>query len=115
MKILNRKQFLETPKETVWSYYEPSVFHDLNIKTSDKKDLDFDFYYDDIVGAIEAGSSEDFSDACDKMEQGESVAMDFECTQREGLFDEKQLFAVYEKEDVEMLIQRLQKSLNPAT
>ena len=41
------------------------------------------------------------------MEEGGSVSMDFNNTSREGLFDEKQLYAVYGKEDVKKLIRKL--------
>ena len=47
------------------------------------------------------------------MESGESMPVDFEVTSREGLFEEEQLFAVYEKEDVEKLIKRLTLSSLP--
>lgn len=111
MKIVTRKEFMKLPKETVFSYYEPCVFRELMIKVSDDKGWPTDFLYDSIIGKIDSKSSEDFSNKCEMMEKGESVPMDFESTGREGLFDDEQLYAVYEKEDVEKLIARLQKTI----
>ena len=107
MKILTRKQFMNTPIGTVFSYYEPQSFRELMIKQSDLSGWESDFLYDNIIGALESKSSSEYFDKCDKMEAGESVPVDFEATSRDGLFEEKQLFAVYEKEDVEKLIKRL--------
>ena len=114
MKIVSRKEFMKLPLGTVFSYYEPCVFHDLNVKASDLKEgWEVDFLYDEIIGAIDSHSSEDRSDKCEAMERGESVPMDFESTGREGLFDEERLYAIYEKEDVEKLIDRLKMTLAP--
>lgn len=113
MKIITRKEFVKLPAETLFSYYEPCVFTDLMVK-NETWFFDgggSDFLTDSIIGAIENTSSDDFFEKCERMELGETVPMDFEFTGREGLFDEKQLFAVYEKEDVKKLIDRLQKCL----
>jgi len=107
MRILTRKQFMDTPIGTVFSYYEPICFSGLMIKQSDLLGWETDFLYDNIIGALDSESSEDYYDKCKKMEAGESMLVDFEVTSREGLFEEEQLFAVYEKEDVEKLIKRL--------
>jgi len=45
------------------------------------------------------------------MKARESVEVDFENTSRDGMFEDEQLYAVYEKEDVEKLIARLQQTL----
>ena len=112
MKILSRKEFMKTPIGTVFSYYEPTIFHELMIKASDlSQRWETDFLYDPIIGAVKNVSSEDFALKCEQMEKGESMLMDFEYTGREGLFDQEQLFAVYEKGDVEKLIKRLQETL----
>jgi len=113
MKILTRKQFMNMPVGTVFSYYEPHCFHELNIKASDlSQGWEVDFLFDPIIGAVKNNSSEDFTDKCEQMEKGSSVEMDFEFTAREGLFEDKQLFAVYEREDVKKLINRLEIAYN---
>lgn len=107
MKILNRKDFLKTPRGTVYSYYEPCVFKELNIKTTDNKDYENDFVYFSLIGEFDIEKGKEYSEICRRMEDGESVLASFEETQREGLFDDDQLFLVYEKEDVTNMIQAL--------
>lgn len=109
MKIVNRKDFLNLPAETMWSYYEPCVFRGLYIKVSDlNSGYSNDFLYDDLIGAVENTGSDDWTDKLHLMEHERlSYPVDFDYTGREGLFDDGQLFAIYEKEDVEKLIQRL--------
>jgi hypothetical protein len=110
MKILTRKQFMEMPEGTVYSYYEPYCFRGLQIKDSSPEKGYPDFSCSDLIGAIECDSSDDFVTKCERMETGESVSVDFEYSGREGLFDEKLLYAIYEKPDIEKLIKRLQES-----
>ena len=33
--------------------------------------------------------------------------MDFDCTERDGLYEEEQMFAIYEEEDLKCFIQKL--------
>jgi hypothetical protein len=108
MKILTRQQFLKTPVGTVFHYYKPCVFDGLYIKTSGSDDTT-DFCMQELIGALMSESSEQFNDACDRMEIGESAPCCFDFSGREGLFDDEQLFAVLEDSDVEALIQRLIK------
>lgn len=108
MKIISRDKFMKMPIGTVFSYYEPCSFRNLNIKVSDLSGGYInDFLYDSVIGSINSESSTDFMDKCVQMEKGDSVPVDFEQTSREGLFDDGQLFAIYEKKDVEKLIKRL--------
>ena len=100
MRIVNRKEFLSLPANTVFSKYEPDVFEGLMIKGATIFDgkTAIDFFYDDIDGAIEVeGSSE----------HGVNVNIDFSSGGRDGCFENEQLFAVYENDDVRALILRL--------
>ena len=107
MKIYTRKQFMELPSGTLFSYYEPCVFRGLHIKDSSPEKGYPDFSMSDLIGAFEHSSSGEFSEKCDRMQAGESLPVDFEYSGREGLFDDTILYAVYEKQDVEKLIKRL--------
>lgn len=99
------------PKGTVYSYYEPCFFRELEIKADAPQNYDNDWLFDSLVGAVKSSGSGDFEEKCTKMELGESVEVDFEYTGRDGMFEDKQLYAVYEKADVEKMITRLQKAL----
>ena len=109
MKILTRKDFLKTPRNTLFSYYEPCCFRELCVKTSDNKDWENDFIYFSLIAEFNKQNSEEFDKICERMEKGQSVPQSFEETSREGLFDDEQLFLVYEKEDIKGLIGTLQE------
>lgn len=110
MKIITRKELIELPSGTVFSYYEPCIFRGLYIKDSDPELGYPDFCVSDLIGAVANDSSDDFCMKCERMELGESLPTDFESSGREGLFDDKQLFSIYEKNDVDVLITRLQEA-----
>ena len=104
MKIVNRRDFLSLPENTIFAKYEPCFFEEILIKC---ESLENDFIYQNIVDAIDVNDSGSFSQALTNAEQGESLFMDFFCESRDGMFDENQLFAVFQKEDVIKLIERL--------
>jgi len=97
MKILTRKEFLKMPSQTVFSYYKPDFFNGLMIKSSGEDDV-IDFTVEDLI---------EIDIYFHALNQGENVPATFECSGREGLFDDEQLFAVYDKSDVERLVHRL--------
>ena len=98
---------MRTPKDTLFSYYEPCVFRDLIVKTTDSSDYENDFVMYSLIGEFETQDSIDFLDKCFQMEKGTSIPLSLEETTREGLFDDEQLFLVYEKEDIKKLADRL--------
>lgn len=110
MRIVNRQEFLAMPAGTVFYKYEPCVFEDLQIKAESIGDIDF--FYQEITSAIECNDSGEFFDLLNKAkEDGISLPMDFYCGSRDGLFDQDQLFAVFEPDDVRGLIERLETAL----
>lgn len=107
MKIVDRKAFLALPGEALFSEFQPCVFDELLIKTGNYGANDFGF--DVLIGAIKAANGDDeMNKLMEAAETGASLAMDFHVTHRDGLFDDDQLYAVYERADVEALIARLQ-------
>jgi len=109
MRIIDRKTFLEQPPGTVYAKYEPCFFGPLLIKGDS---LPNDFGYQQIADAIDCTGSGDFADKLFfAQENGESIPMDFDCQGRDGLFDDDQLFAVFDRVDVEQLIARLKDAL----
>ena len=111
MRIVNREEFLKMPQNTVFSKYIPYVFGQLFIKDESIGSDGFDFYYSQIADAIDCKSSTDFDDLLDKAKRDStlSLRMDFEGLGRDGCFEDDQLFAVFEKEDVAKLINRLKE------
>lgn len=111
MRIINRKQFLALPPNTLYSKYRPCFFDPVEIKGETLGHGD-DFLMQRIADAIDCNGSQDYSDKLfDAAELGESLAMDFDCLGRDGCFDADQLFAVWEPADVAALIERLKRCL----
>jgi len=107
MKIVNLEEFRKLPAGTVFSKYEPCVFDGLMVKGDT---WSHDFLYQDLIGNIEADGSKQYFEKCEQMQAGFSADLDFDCLERDGLFEKDQLFAVYEPYDLEQLIGRLQKA-----
>ena len=105
MKILNRKDFLALPDGVLYSKYEPCIFGPLEIKGESWEN---DFLTQQIADAVDCNDSgEFFNILLDAKETGNSFALDFYSEGRDGLFDEDQLFAVWEHADISALISRL--------
>lgn len=111
MKIVNLEKFRELPVGTIYSKYEPCVLIGLMSKG---ETWEVDFLYDDLIANVECDSSEDMFDKCNKMEKGESIGLDFDFTGRDGMFEDDQLFAIYEKVDIEKFIDKLNRCIESA-
>lgn len=99
------------PAQTVFAKYEPCFFGELSVKISDDDGWLPDFVVDSLGVTPKNESSDDYVEQCQRAEQGEDVPLDFESSCRDGLFEQDQLFAVLSNEDVQKLINRLQKTL----
>lgn len=108
MKVINKEDFLKLKEETLFSFYQSAAFEGLFIKNN-CIDSDEAYSFDEIIGAVENYSTGDFFDKCELMRKGGSVPVDFDYTDRGDVIPEDQLFAVYEKEDVVKLIDRLKR------
>ena len=74
-----------------------------------------DFFYSNITYELDCTGSDDFADKLFEAEENKSsVNTDFNTVGRDGCFSDDQLFAVYEKEDVERLMGKLSDSLKGA-
>jgi hypothetical protein len=113
MKIVKRPAFLKLPPGTVYSKYEPCVFGELQIK-GDTLPNGNDWFYQDIAEAVDSSDSgERVTQLFEAEETGKSITMDFDCQGRDGCFEsDEQMFAVWERADVEALIARLQATLS---
>ena len=109
MKIINRKEFLKLPANVLFSKYTPCCFGDIYIKDVSIAEYN-DFYYTHIHDAINYSGTNEYIDILTKaVETGKSIDMDLESIVRDGLYEDDELFAVWEKDDVSKLIARLQK------
>lgn len=115
MKIVDRQTFLAMPAGTVFSTYEPVIFGPLMIKGETihgGSGKAIDFFEQQIADAVECDDSGEFMDVLEAARcDGGSFRMDLETESREGLFDDDQLYAVWEKDDLVSLIKRLKRCL----
>lgn len=110
MKIVNRIEFLKLPSNTVFSTYQSDSFGDISIKGDTIGSNDFGVQY--LNDSIDYHSGNEFYDILSNAQKtGESINMDFYCLSRDGLFDNEQLFAVWDEADVKALIVRLSETL----
>ncbi len=105
MRIVKRDEFLKLPAGTVYQKYKPCVnfFEEICVKERTISEYDFCHY---IVPAVLDADSNDYAPIVDT-----SAKLDFNSTVRDGFFEEDQLFAVWEKEDVSGLVTLLQTCL----
>ena len=112
MKILNLKAFLNLPEGTLYSKYKTGAFDGLAIKGESSSGT-MDWWYQNLIGNVESESSNQMFDILFRAEETlGSFALEFDSEGRDGLFEEDQLFAVYEDRDVLQFIKILTKIWN---
>ena len=106
MKIYKFKEFLKLKDGIIFSYFEPMIFDGLFKKV---ESWDGDFIYQELIAPIKSNSSDEMNNILIEAKDGSEIELDYENdnTSREGLFDEKQLYAVYSDEDIKNLIKCL--------
>jgi hypothetical protein len=114
MRIINRAEFLKMPVGTLYIKYKPYYFEGLEVK-EDSGGLDNDWCASELTGIStikEGDNSGDIMDALDRyVETGESFELEIDGYGRDGGFDDDELFAIYEPQDIQQLIDRLTKLL----
>lgn len=104
MRIVNKQDFYKLPCGTLYSDYVPMVFVGLKIKgeTSYYNGEPIDFYYENLIGNVDANSSGDYAEIMDKCEDGSvEFNLDFDVSERDGLYQEDSLYAIYSRDEIE--------------
>jgi len=119
MRIVDRATFLALPAGTLFAKYETCMFGPLAIKGESLSPCGspVDFDYATIGDAIEYADICEYTALLDTLQASNgatSVPMDFETEVRDGLFTVDQLFAVWDRDDVDALIDRLFSALGSA-
>lgn len=105
MKIINKLEFFKLPAGVLYHEYEPCVFRGLLVKGDS---WESDYIEMDLIGNIESQNSSQFVDILYEAEEtGKSFNLDFDNYGRNGMFSNDQLYAVYEQEDLNQLIEFL--------
>ena len=114
MRIVDRQTFLAMPEGTVFAKYDPSIIREPMVKCDSiaiRGELK-DFRYVGLTDQVDCSGSFERDGIMDLAEiEGTPFALHFNTQSRDGLFDADQLFAVWDRDDVEGLISRLQMSL----
>jgi hypothetical protein len=113
MKIVNKQEFYNLPAGTLYSNYEPCVIEGLKIKQNTCFSIDtkepIDYCYIDLIGNVDYKDFEDYIDLLDNSEKNKtSLKLDFEITERDGMFEKNEMFCIYEEDDIKSLISTLQ-------
>ena len=110
MRIVNLDTFKLLPSGTVFLKYAPCYFDEL---CSKQETLPYDFCSEALTTEIECNSGSDMPALLTVAENDTNfhVKMNFDNTRRDGCFEDNQLFAIYDKQDVVGLIEKLNKCL----
>lgn len=104
MKIINRKQFFELPDGIIYSKYNPCYFDGLYIRLEVIKNINgepIDFYYKDLIAQLDVNDSEEYNDVLLEVEKTNGdIKLNFNCSLRDGFYDDDEMFAVYSREDI---------------
>jgi len=106
MKIVDRKTFLGLPAGTLFSKYAPHYFEEASIKGGTFGDGKTANFFSTLVSdAVKCKGLADFVNLLDcAANSGASIDLDLDRMGRDTCFDDDQLFAVWEKKDVDGLI-----------
>lgn len=109
MRIINLNEFLSMPSGTVYCKYESfGNLGEICIK-SDTRGVDW--LYSELAN-FDSESSEDFFDKVSKAEKDSTFEIDNDPTtiQRDGMFEDDQMFAVFNLQDVHEMIEALREA-----
>lgn len=117
MKAFKREDFINLPIGTIFSRtdIESSLFYGLFCKTSDSSLVDDDWFEQDLISELGPkgfmGQLDAFDFEKEVIDKFEDFELDLECSGRDGCFEEKDIFIVWDKNDVSKLINYLSESL----
>lgn len=108
MKILDLDEFLKLPSGTIYTKYAPCAFEDLCMKG---ETTGGDFFCVSLTAEVELGPGKFRDTTLLSAERlGCSVPMDFNSVGRDGFLNPDELFAVWDQEDINGLIDKLTES-----
>ena len=110
MKIVNREQFLALPENTVYSVAgkDCHFWEDLYIKGSTWKN---DWMYLDLINNVDACDSNESSEIIySAIHKGTEFRND-DTLQRDGMYDENDMYVIFDDTDVRLIISLLQGTL----
>lgn len=108
MKVVNKKDFLNLPENTIFSKGKVWCFDGLSMKG---ESFSNDFFYLDLIDMdMGSGSNEYFERLDDSLINGNSYPIN-DAESRDGMFLEDEVFLIFENDDILTLIENLKKGL----
>ena len=104
MKLVNKETFLNQPVGTLYCTYIPCIFDELSV--FDGRCGKDDFFYQELNEVCDG--------AFEFKKLGDTIPLNLNCGSRDGLFDAEATYAVLDKDDVDMLINKLTVCYNEA-
>lgn len=106
MRVVSRQELLQLPAGTLYHAWQPCWFDGLCIK-GESMPLREGYPGDWWVVHVPTPDTDVTVDGLVQLDEGKPVAVDLETASRDGLFDDKLRYAVWERADVEKLVARL--------
>lgn len=108
MRIVSREEFLKMPIGTIFSEFDGFNFDGMFVKyeTINNGIEDIDYWEMPMISNLKIKKGEDYCDTIDRI-QKEPVETEISLS-RNGLFNKDQRYAIYEPDDIDLLIQILQ-------
>ena len=115
MKLYKREDFLKLPKMTIYSRIDNNiaeVCYGLFCKTSDLEYMTGDWVEQDLIGeglaSKELTSGTDILDfVLEKRDSFKDFRLDYDLAGRDGMYEDKDTFVVWDNEDISQLVNYL--------
>jgi hypothetical protein len=114
MRIVDRKAFLSLPPNTLYCKYSSlGSYGDVCIKTGVSGRNDW--YYSELTGwVVGVENSQEYFNTMQLAEkEGKEFRFDLNIEARDGLYEEDEMFAVFDKEDISRMINKLNQLIKP--
>lgn len=112
MKIVNLEAFRALPPCTFFRKFQPMITGDLEIKF---ETWEVDFISMHVDMPEHNGSDQLFARLEEMLETGASYPLEIDMAGRDGLFEEEQMFLIYEREDLLRLSGLIDMAIKAAT
>ena len=108
MKLVNKKEFLKMHEGAVYfeKVKDPSDamwLGCLHIKGESCGDVDF-FNIDLLNPLLSPEMNEEIFKSFERLDNGENLKIDFNCSGRDGMYDDTDMYYVLDKDDVKSLL-----------
>jgi len=112
MKIVNLQGLLNCPENTVFCTYYPFIFDGLFVFRGKVNGSKFDYFYDSLEDCVDGEGIETVDIVNESIKTGSSFRMYYDSTSRAACYEDKgELFCIYDNEDIENLISKLQNCI----